>query len=147
MKKIAADYLVEARNAFETASQVPRIIPELEFKEKWVQFYMLGKISEKLGEKPSKVLSYYHQAAYFLHMDGAKYPSRIQYNMGHNAFDALEIFYRVHSSALKWLKRKFLKDYNDLVVVWKYLHMFSLSPFTDHQVHHGRASAVSIEKR
>lgn len=138
------DYLTEARTAFETANEIPRT-PGFEHKEEWVRYYMLGKIAEKFDEKPSIVLPYYHRAAYFLHMDGAKYPTRVQYNAPNYAFEALEIFYRVHVSALKWLMKKKELDKNELKIIWKYLQMFCRHPFkiNGQQTHYqGRPSIV-----
>lgn len=72
--------------------------------EKWLHFYMLGKISEKRGNAPREYLNYYIKASKYLQESNATYPSKINYNSPQNlSIEALEIHYRIHASILKYI--------------------------------------------
>ena len=70
--------------------------------EKWLHFYMLGKIHEK--NDTLKALEYYYMADAQLFIENATYPKRISYhNPPELAYEAMEIHYRTHAAALKFL--------------------------------------------
>ncbi|XP_013404378.1 calcineurin-binding protein cabin-1 [Lingula anatina] len=77
-------------------------------EELWLHHYMLGKVAEKMRKPPKDYLDHYKQAAIFLHEDKARYPKKINYIVSppHLAVEALEVFYRIHSSMLKFLERE-----------------------------------------
>lgn len=71
-------------------------------EEIWLHYYMLGKIYEKVDT--FKALDYYQRADTQLFLEGASYPKRISYhNPPDLAYEAMEVHYRIHSSALKFL--------------------------------------------
>lgn len=70
--------------------------------EVWLHYYMLGKIYEKLD--PFKALIHYHKADAQLFYEGASYPKKISYhNPPDLAYESMEVHYRIHSTALKYL--------------------------------------------
>lgn len=75
--------------------------------EIWLSQYMLGKTYEKLErKKPWKYLAQYSAAAECLHADGATYPPKIAYYKAPRlSVEALEMFYRVFASSVKYLTR------------------------------------------
>ncbi len=84
---------------------------------------MYGKILEKKGCTPSRVLRYYHRAAYCLHVEGAKYREKIKYEYSTQlALEALEVHYRVHASILKWIHAG--KFANQLSLMRRYVGIF-----------------------
>lgn len=71
-------------------------------EEVWLQYYMLGKIYEKVD--PLLAMDYYHRADAQLFSEGATYPKKISYhNPPDLAYEAMEVHYRIHSCALKYL--------------------------------------------
>ncbi|XP_014662730.1 PREDICTED: calcineurin-binding protein cabin-1-like [Priapulus caudatus] len=74
--------------------------------ERWLPHYMLGKIAEKQHAAPSAYLQHYKKAAEYLHETGATYPKKIHYyNPTYLAAEALEVYFRMHTSILKYLHR------------------------------------------
>lgn len=70
--------------------------------EVWLHYYMLGKIYEKTDTL--KALDYYYQADAQLFHEGASYPKKISYhNPPDLAYEAMEVHYRIHAAALKFL--------------------------------------------
>jgi tetratricopeptide (TPR) repeat protein len=70
--------------------------------EVWLHYYMLGKIYEKAD--PLRAIEYYHKADAQLFLEGASYPRKISYhNPPDLAYEAMEVHYRIHAAALKWL--------------------------------------------
>lgn len=70
--------------------------------EVWLHYYMLGKINEKAD--PFRAIEYYHKADAQLFVEGATYPRKISYhNPPDLAYEAMEVHYRIHASALKYL--------------------------------------------
>lgn len=74
--------------------------------EKWLYHYMLGKISEKRKEQPNVILEHYVQSAKFLYESNATYPFRISFTNPQNlSLEALEIFYRVTATIIKYVEQ------------------------------------------
>lgn len=84
--------------------------------ETWLSQYMLGKTLEKLARnEPWRYLSQYTAAAKCLHFDKASYPVKITYyKTPRLAVEALEMFYRIFASSLKFLCRSRRSDHSDL---------------------------------
>ncbi|XP_037679390.1 calcineurin-binding protein cabin-1 [Choloepus didactylus] len=73
-------------------------------EEEWLIHYMLGKVAEKQRQPPAVYLQHYRQAAHYLHEEAARYPKKIHYhNPPELAMEALEVYFRLHSSILKLL--------------------------------------------
>jgi len=74
--------------------------------EKWMHYYMLGKTSEQLNENPSIYLQYYQQSLQELFLSGGHFLKKIQYHGAPEySIESVELFYRIHASVLKILKR------------------------------------------
>lgn len=96
--------------------------------ERWLQYYILGKIAEKKKKEPAEYLQYYltvrvcefylvlyylfaFQAITLLDENNAQYPDKINYNNPqHLSVEALELHYRINASILKYLELHEGKD-------------------------------------
>ncbi|XP_023231855.1 calcineurin-binding protein cabin-1-like [Centruroides sculpturatus] len=128
------EMLVIAENCFLSANSCE--IEGVELEEVWLHHYMLGKIAEKKQEHPKIYLEHYKQAAKYLHEDEARYPKKIHYhNPPELSIEALEIYYRIHVSILKYLFKQ--KDdavpQDDLEIFQTYLTEAANSPFAKFQ--------------
>ncbi|XP_055949732.1 calcineurin-binding protein cabin-1-like isoform X2 [Argiope bruennichi] len=105
-------------------------------EEAWLHHYMLGKICEKKGEGPAVYMDHYQKALMYLHEDFARYPQKIQY---HNplelSVEALEVYYRIHASCLKflWKYEDIGIDLATLKIIRKCLSVVAKSPFANFQ--------------
>ncbi|XP_049819856.1 calcineurin-binding protein cabin-1-like isoform X2 [Aethina tumida] len=82
-----------------------------ETDERWLQYYIIGKIAEKKQKEPTEYLQYYVTASNLLHENSATYPEKINYNNPqHLAVEALELHYRINASVLKYLESNEGKD-------------------------------------
>lgn len=74
--------------------------------EKWLYQYMLGKVAEKRKEVPSISIEYYLKSAQYLYEHNATYPFKISFTNPQNlSLEALEIFYRITASIVKYLEQ------------------------------------------
>lgn len=74
--------------------------------EKWLYHYMLGKVSEKRKEPPNIVIEHYLKSAQYLYDNNATYPFKISsVNPQNLALEALEIFYRITATIIKYLEQ------------------------------------------
>lgn len=74
--------------------------------EKWLYHYMLGKVSEKRKELPNIVIGHYLKSAQYLYDNNATYPFKISsVNPQNLALEALEIFYRITATIIKYLEQ------------------------------------------
>ncbi|XP_057289691.1 calcineurin-binding protein cabin-1-like [Hydractinia symbiolongicarpus] len=81
--------------------------------ERWLHYYMLGKIAEKLQKPASSYLDYYQKSLEELYQSGAHYLKRISYHgPPEYSIEAVELFYRIHASILKILKYSETIDYD-----------------------------------
>ncbi|XP_014218078.1 uncharacterized protein LOC106646550, partial [Copidosoma floridanum] len=100
--------LDESRDCFLTAELVyltGQAIDEPQ-DERWLYQYMLAKIAEKKKEEPPNFLKYYSNASQLLYEIEAQYPKRIIHKNPQNlAVEALEVYYRIHASILKYLEQ------------------------------------------
>ena len=72
--------------------------------ERWLHYYMLGKVAEKRFKPFSELIEHYQRAAQLLEESSAAYPRKITYNTPPQlSVEALEIHYRIHSQCLKTL--------------------------------------------
>ncbi|XP_054714787.1 LOW QUALITY PROTEIN: calcineurin-binding protein cabin-1-like [Uloborus diversus] len=105
-------------------------------EEAWLHHYMLGKICEKKGEGPTVFLDHYKKALMYLHEDFARYPQKILYhNPAELSIEALEVYYRVHASCIKflWKHENSGFDLSTLKIIRKCLKEVSNSPFAHFQ--------------
>lgn len=74
--------------------------------EKWLYHYMLGKVAEKKKESPIAYLEHYLKASKYIYECNATYPIRINHSNPQNlSIEALDIFYRITSSIIKYLEQ------------------------------------------
>uniref|UniRef100_A0AAR5P9I3 Calcineurin-binding protein cabin-1 MEF2-binding domain-containing protein n=1 Tax=Dendroctonus ponderosae TaxID=77166 RepID=A0AAR5P9I3_DENPD len=98
-------YLDSSGNSLEHAIKLYEIDSSNEPDERWLQYYILGKIAEKKRKEPSEYLQYYVTASNLLNENKALYPEKISYNNPqHLSVEALELHYRIHASILKYLE-------------------------------------------
>ena len=95
-----------AENCFKSALQLSLAKDEWD-DERWLYYYMLGKIAEKKAAPPKDVIEAYLSAANDLQTNCASYPSKINYNNPQKySIEALEMYYRVHSYIIKCIELK-----------------------------------------
>lgn len=124
LKTKQQEYLAIARQAFNQASLL-----DLD-EEQWLPYYMLGKISEK-GGQILLALKYYEAAGLNLHTAGAAYPPRIQYyNPPNLSIEAIEVYYRLHATILKYITLRPNTHRRILLKFKNYLIRASHSPIT-----------------
>lgn len=76
--------------------------------EKWLYYYILGKISEKRHEEPKIYLDFYLNSAKSLYEKGATYPLKINHmNPSNLAIEALELYYRTTAAIVKYLEQNY----------------------------------------
>ncbi|RWS11005.1 hypothetical protein B4U79_00407 [Dinothrombium tinctorium] len=96
--------------------------------EIWLHYYLLGKIAEK--SDLLQALHYYELADLYLFLNGASYPKKISYhNPSYLSIEALEIHYRIHCAALKFLTSTHRLTRKALQKIRVYLVRAYRSPF------------------
>nr|XP_018916793.1 PREDICTED: calcineurin-binding protein cabin-1-like [Bemisia tabaci] len=74
--------------------------------ERWLHHFMLGKIAEKKEEPANVYIDHYLKSTELLHSSGAQYPTTVNYsNPQFYAVEALELYFRIHSSILKRIEQ------------------------------------------
>lgn len=74
--------------------------------EKWLSYYMLGKVAEKRKDPPNVVIDHYLKSAQCLYEHYATYPIKISSsNTQKLALEALEVFYRITALIVKYLEQ------------------------------------------
>lgn len=112
----------KTRHCFESANTL------CHSEEVWLHYYMLGKIAEKVDSL--KALHYYTRADAQLFDEGASYPKKISYhNTPELAYEAMEVHYRIHSCALKYLFTSSDVTQENMNLIRKYLLHAQRSPF------------------
>ncbi|XP_017772871.1 PREDICTED: calcineurin-binding protein cabin-1-like [Nicrophorus vespilloides] len=97
-------YLDGSRKAFELTLNLYSV-DQAEPDERWLYHYMIAKISEKKQEHPSVYLHHYNAAAELLHENKCAYPEKINYSSPQRmSVEALEVYYRMNASILKYLE-------------------------------------------
>uniref|UniRef100_T1PHJ2 TPR repeat protein n=1 Tax=Musca domestica TaxID=7370 RepID=T1PHJ2_MUSDO len=98
--------------------------------EKWLCQYMLGKISEKRNEDPSVYINNYLSAANYLYESNATYPIKVNHsNPTSLSVEALEVFYRINASIIKYIAREKVISRNHGDLFKKVLKKLANSPF------------------
>ncbi|XP_031617058.1 calcineurin-binding protein cabin-1-like isoform X2 [Contarinia nasturtii] len=98
--------------------------------EKWLYHYMLGKVAEKRKEPPNVVIDHYLKSAQYLYENNATYPFKISSANPQNlALEALEIFYRITATIIKYLEQHSVVNYGIGKYFMKILKQQAKSPF------------------
>lgn len=98
--------------------------------EKWLYYFMLGKISEKKKEPPINYLNHYLKSAKYLYEDNATYPIKINHNNPtHLAIESLEVFYRITVCIMKYLEQHSKINKPTAKLFMRVLKDLSTSPF------------------
>lgn len=115
-----------AKNCFKSANVL------CQSEEVWLHYYMLGKIYEKVDA--FRALDYYYKADSQLFQEGASYPRKISYhNPPELAYEAMEVHYRIHACALKFLltTQELTKDHMSRLK--RFLMNAQRSPFVEYE--------------
>ncbi|XP_040064460.1 calcineurin-binding protein cabin-1 [Ixodes scapularis] len=102
--------------------------------EMWLNHYLLGKITHKMGRPPKVYLKHLWLSMEHLHDIGARYPKKIQYHSPPPlSIEALELYYKIHAFCMKYLLKyeERLAPKHELKVIWKYIRKAGTSPFAD----------------
>lgn len=122
LKKRHDKYINLASRCFKSANKL------CHSQEIWLHYYMLGKITER--KDVFGALNYYSKADINLYLEGASYPKKIlYYNTPELAYEALEIHYRIHAAALKFLLSSHGPTDDQLKILKKNLIQAHRSPF------------------
>ncbi|KAF2352524.1 Tetratricopeptide-like helical domain [Trinorchestia longiramus] len=106
LERTKVKMLAKAEQCFDRALQLS-LAEEEPDEERWLYYYMLGKIGEKKSSPCREVIELYIAAANELHINAAQYPPKISYNNPEEfAVEALEMYFRVHSYIIKYLELK-----------------------------------------
>ncbi|XP_073826591.1 calcineurin-binding protein cabin-1-like [Musca autumnalis] len=98
--------------------------------EKWLCQYMLGKISEKRKEDPRVYINNYLSAANYLYESNATYPIKVNHsNPTTLSVEALEVFYRINASIIKYISREKAISRSNGDLFNKVLKKLANSPF------------------
>ena len=74
--------------------------------ELWLHYYMLGKTSEKLDKPPDVFMKHYQRSLSELYQSGGRYKQKLPYHGAPRySIEAVEIFYRIHTSILKFVQK------------------------------------------
>ncbi|KAI1706080.1 hypothetical protein Ddc_15471 [Ditylenchus destructor] len=120
-----------ARKYNDTTSEVP-----------WMSPYFLAKIAAKLGDPVEKVMDLYHQSAIAMEKEGYSYPQEIDRTKQTN-LEPLEIYYKVHSYALKQLTTYKAKQARTLGSLIAYVtHLTKVHAFLEQFSHYGVATGT-----
>lgn len=132
--------LKRAFDCFTTVDQSTDSVPNAEAEnrrtiednhdEKWLYHYMLGKVAEKRKDLPANVIGHYLQSAQFLYEHNATYPFKISFTNPQNlSLEALEIFYRITVSIIKYVEQHAVITRGVGKYFLKVLKDLSASPF------------------
>lgn len=98
--------------------------------EKWLYHYMLGKVAEKRKQSPSIVIGHYLKSADALYENNATYPFKISsVNPQNLALEALEIFYRITATIIKYMEQHSVVTHAIGKFFIKILNQQAKSPF------------------
>lgn len=98
--------------------------------EKWLYHYMLGKVAEKRKEPPKMIIEHYLKSSQYLYENNATYPFKISsVNPQNLALEALEIFYRITATIVKYLEQHPTVDQATGKFFIKILKQQAKSPF------------------
>lgn len=99
--------------------------------EKWLYHYMLGKVAEKKKDPPKVYLEHYLKSSKYLYECNATYPYKINHSNPQNlAIEALEIYYRITASIMKYLEQHETVTREVGKLFERMLRELSTSPFT-----------------
>lgn len=137
LKDIHLNLLNKASDCFNSANVL------CDSKEVWLHYYMFGKIAEKTI--PIKALEYYLKADAQLFVEGATYPRKISYHSPPDfAYEAMEVHYRIHCAALKFLCSCSNPTRKQLKRIHSYLLRAHRSPFVEYEGHNDPHSVSKI---
>lgn len=125
--KITNDCFIKVDNMKPIASDDD---PEGSDDEKWLYHYMLGKVAEKRKQMPNIVIEHYLRSADALYENNATYPFKISsVNPQNLALEALEIFYRITATIIKYMEDHPVVTHGIGKFFMKILNQQAKSPF------------------
>lgn len=134
LAKRKKELLETAKNCYESASHCEEDCRRAD--EMWLNHYLLGKITHKLGYSPAVYLDHLYQSLQHLYEMKAVYPRRILYHSPPPlSIESLELYYKIHALSMKYLLKyedtPAPKD--ELRAIWKYIQKAGSSPFAKFQ--------------
>lgn len=134
LAKRKKELLDTAKNCYESASRCEEDCRGAD--EMWLNHYLLGKITHKLGYSPAVYLDHLYQSLQHLYEMNAKYPRRILYHSPPPlSIESLELYYKIHALSMKYLLKyedtPAPKD--ELRAIWKFIQKAGSSPFAKFQ--------------
>lgn len=134
LAKRKKELLETAKNCYESASRCEEDCRRAD--EMWLNHYLLGKITHKLGYSPAIYLDHLYQSLQHLYEMYAVYPRRILYHSPPKlSIESLELYYKIHALSIKYLLKcedtPAPKD--ELRAIWKYIQKAGSSPFAKFQ--------------
>lgn len=130
LAKRKKELLETAKNCYESANRCEE--DGMGTEEMWLNHYLLGKITHKMGHPAGVYLNHLYQSLQHLYEMNAEYPRKILYHCPPPlSIESLELYYKIHA-----LSMKFLLKYEDtpapkdeLRAVWKFVQKAGASPF------------------
>lgn len=134
LAKRKKELLETAKNCYESASRCEEDCRGAD--EMWLNHYLLGKITHKLGYSPAIYLDHLYQSLQHLYEMNAVYPQRIVYHSPPPlSIESLELYYKIHALSMKYLLKyedtPAPKD--ELRAIWKFIQKAGSSPFAKFQ--------------
>ncbi|XP_053696269.1 calcineurin-binding protein cabin-1-like [Sabethes cyaneus] len=113
--------------------------------EKWLYYYMLGKITEKRKEQPVVYLTHYLKSAKNLYDCNATYPIKVNHsNPSYLSIEALELFYRTTVAILKYTEQNERICKQTAVLFKNVLKELATSPFA---VNRAKINDITIQRK
>lgn len=134
LAKKRKELLETARNCYESANRCEE--EGTGNDEMWLNHYLLGKITHKMGYPPKVYLNHFYLSLQHLHEINARYPRKILYHSPASlSIESLELYYKIHACCIKYLLKYEDKQTpkHELSVIWKYIRKAGSSPFATFQ--------------
>ncbi|XP_077519504.1 calcineurin-binding protein cabin-1-like [Amblyomma americanum] len=129
LAKRKKELLETAKSCYESAN---RCEDGVGTDEMWLNHYLLGKITHKMGCPPGVYLEHLYQSLQHLYEMNAKYPRKILYHSPPPlSIESLELYYKIHALSMKYLLKyeETSAPKEELRAIWKFIQKAGNSPF------------------
>lgn len=133
LAKRKKELLETAKSCYESAN---RCEDGVGIDEMWLNHYLLGKITHKMGYSPGVYLDHLYQSLQHLYEMNAKYPRKILYHSPPPlSIESLELYYKIHALSMKYLLKfeEAPAPKEELRAIWKFIQKAGNSPFAKFQ--------------
>lgn len=134
LSKRKKELLETAKNCYESANRCEE--DGMGNEEMWLNHYLLGKITHKMGCPPGVYLDHLYQSLQHLYEMNAEYPRKILYHCPPLlSIESLELYYKIHALSMKFLLKyeETPAPKDELRAVWKFIQKAGSSPFAKFQ--------------